>query len=225
MSATSVSIHVGASALPRRAVASYRTNLVMTVLSAWLTIGLFLDAWAHNNVPDLETFFTPWHGVFYSGALATTAWVAWTVRGALRQSADYRTAVPVGYGATVIAIVGFAAAGFADFVWHTIFGIEQTIDILFSPTHLGLRVSMFIIVTTPLRAALADGGSWSRPGLRALAPAVVSAAFAATIVLLFLQYANAMVYGSGDIRVALSNMDQGFTGQFVSSMAVTNLVL
>src|SRR6185503_17437665 len=104
MSATSVSIQEEAPVRPARPVASYRTNLVMTVLSAWFTIGLFLDAWAHNNVPDLETFFTPWHGVFYSGALATTAWVAWTVRGALRQGADYRSAVPVGYGATVVAI-------------------------------------------------------------------------------------------------------------------------
>jgi hypothetical protein len=208
-----------------RPIASYRTNLVMTLLCVWFTVGLFLDAWAHNNVPGLETFFTPWHGVFYFGALATTAWVAWTVRGALRAGEHYLREVPVGYGATVIALVGFALAGVGDFTWHTIFGIEQNIEILFSPTHLGLGVSMFIIVTTPLRAMWADGRGPARPGYLALLPALLTTAFATTIVLLFLQYANAAVYGAGDMIFALANDDQGFTAQVVTAMAVTNVVL
>jgi len=208
-----------------RPTASYRTNLVMTLLCVWFTVGLFLDAWAHNNVPGLETFFTPWHGVFYSGALATTAWVAWTVRGGLRTDGHYLRAVPIGYGSTVIALVAFAVAGVGDFTWHTIFGIEQNIDILFSPTHLGLGASMFVIVTTPLRAMWADGSRPARPGLVALLPAVGSTAFATTIVLLFLQYANVIVNGNGDMIMAMSNLDQGFTASVVTSMAVTSVVL
>lgn len=197
----------------------------MAGLSIWFTVGLFLDAWAHNNVPGLETFFTPWHGVFYSGGLATSAWVAWTVRGAMREREHYLRAVPVGYGAAVVAIVVFALSGVGDLIWHTVFGIEQSINILFSPTHLGLGASMFVIVTTPLRSAWANPDLPLRPGLRRLLPAVLSVAFATTIVALFLQYANVTVFGSGDVITGLSDLDEGYTANLVKSMVVTNLVL
>ncbi|MFL6088303.1 MAG: hypothetical protein ACJ74F_35090, partial [Mycobacterium sp.] len=49
-------------------------------------------------------------------------------------------------------------------VWHTAWGIETTINILFSPSHLGLGASMVIIVTSPLRAM------WSDPEVPAAAP-------------------------------------------------------
>jgi len=47
-----------------RPVASDRTNIVTMLLGLWFTVGLLLDAWAHNNVPRLESFFTPWNAVF-----------------------------------------------------------------------------------------------------------------------------------------------------------------
>src|SRR5256886_15714254 len=37
-----------------RPVASYRTNLVTALLGIWFTVGLMIDAGAHNNVPGLE---------------------------------------------------------------------------------------------------------------------------------------------------------------------------
>src|SRR6266536_4204640 len=46
---------------------NWAEDLVTLVLTAWLIGGLFLDGWAHNTRPQLETFFTPWHAVFYSG--------------------------------------------------------------------------------------------------------------------------------------------------------------
>jgi hypothetical protein len=73
-------------------------------------------------------------------------------------------AVPVGYGWTVVALAVFGISGVADGVWHTVWGIETTINILFSPSHLGLGASMVIIVTSPLRAM------WSDPEVPAAAP-------------------------------------------------------
>jgi hypothetical protein len=208
-----------------RPVATFRTNLVTALLSTWFTVGLFLDVWAHNNVPELETFFTPWHAVFYSGFAATAAWIGWTARGALRPDRPRVEGIPTGYGAAVVAVAGFALAGAGDLAWHTVFGIEQRIDILFSPTHLGLAASMFAIITTPLRAAWADRTLPSAPGLRRLLPAILATALASTLVLLLFQYANALAFGSGDVAVAMSTVEEGFTAHVVSSMAVTNLVL
>jgi len=58
-----------ASASPQgRAVATPAQNLVTILVSWWLMIGIFIDGWAHNTQGEaLETFFTPWHAVFYSG--------------------------------------------------------------------------------------------------------------------------------------------------------------
>src|SRR5437660_3571237 len=53
-----------------QAVSSLRFDWIMVVVSIWWLGGLFIDGWAHSNIPQLETFFTPWHAVFYSGYLA-----------------------------------------------------------------------------------------------------------------------------------------------------------
>src|SRR5579883_1860733 len=49
---------------------SLRFDWLMVTVSVWWLGGLFIDGWAHSNIPQLETFFTPWHAVFYSGYLA-----------------------------------------------------------------------------------------------------------------------------------------------------------
>src|SRR5581483_11876177 len=48
-----------------------RFDLIVAVLSLWILAGLYLDGSAHHHIPDLiETFFTPWHAVLYSGFAA-----------------------------------------------------------------------------------------------------------------------------------------------------------
>jgi len=194
------------------------------MLCVWFTVGLFLDAWAHNNIPQLESFATPWHAVFYSGFTATAGWLVWTVRHELWARGRWR-AMPVGYPSALLAVAGFAVAGVGDFLWHTGFGIEQDIAILFSPTHLALITAMFVIVTTPLRTAWADPSLDADPGLRPLLPAVVATALAAALVLLFAQYANALAYSADNIVFALSNQDQEYTARLMASMAVTTVIL
>lgn len=48
----------------------------MVVFGIWMIIGLFLDGWSRNQDKP-ETFFTPWHGVLYSGFGAAIAWFVW----------------------------------------------------------------------------------------------------------------------------------------------------
>src|SRR5919197_1584766 len=50
--------------------ADIRFDWISVVLSAWLVGGAYLDGWAHNHLRlSLESFFTPWHAVLYSGFL------------------------------------------------------------------------------------------------------------------------------------------------------------
>ena len=55
------------------AVGGVRYDWLVAVLCTVFLGGAYLDVWAHVHVPELETFFTPWHAVFYAGFFAVTA--------------------------------------------------------------------------------------------------------------------------------------------------------
>jgi hypothetical protein len=159
----------------------WRGDLVTVLLAAWLIAGLFIDGWAHTTRPQLETFFTPWHAVFYSGFAATAAWMCWSVWVRRPVTGPWRTAVPAGYGLGLAGLALFLVSGLGDLSWHLAFGIERDIAALLSPTHLGLFAGAFLIVTTPLRSAWANPGLGRRVGLGRLLPAVVSLTLAGSL--------------------------------------------
>ncbi|MGI8594024.1 MAG: hypothetical protein ACR2ML_06600 [Solirubrobacteraceae bacterium] len=127
----------------------WSTHLVTALLSGWFVIGLFVDGWAHHELPELETFFTPWHALLYSGLASTAGWIAFT---AVRHRARGRRAVPPGYGLGVVGASTFGVAGLSDLAWHTAFGIERDLAALLSPPHLALALSAGLMLTTPARA-------------------------------------------------------------------------
>src|SRR5829696_493240 len=63
----------------RVALRTARFDWAMAIVSCWFVGGLFLDAWAHIHLSNLETFFTPWHGVMYSGFLAVVTFITATM--------------------------------------------------------------------------------------------------------------------------------------------------
>jgi hypothetical protein len=201
------------------------TDLVTALLGVWFGIGLMIDAWAHTNLDsELETFFTPWHAAFYSGYAAVSGWIIWQVLRNVRAGRQGLAAVPMGYLAGLVAIPAFAAFGLADMIWHTVLGIETTIDILFSPSHLGLVSTMLLIVTTPLRSAWAAPDVGTRPPLRRLIPALVGLAFATTLVSLFLSYGDALQFGPQRIVEAFSIDDWMGANTLATSMVISNVV-
>jgi len=192
--------------------------------SAWLLGGLLTDVWAHNNVPKLETFFTPWHAALYSGFLATAAWICWLVRRNLMAGRRGAAAVPAGYLLGAFGVCLFLVAGAGDLTWHTIFGIERNARILFSPTHLMLVTAIILIMTSPLRDMLADRSVPVAPTLRRLLPAILSIAFATVTLMVLLQYANILVQNPQGIVNALSRTN-GSATQVGEELIITNLAL
>jgi len=162
-------------------------DLLTAALSGWLITGLFLDGWAHNTQPQLETFVTPWHAVFYSGFAAVAVWIAWSVGRRRAPGGRWWPAVPVGYRGAVAGLAVFHVAGAGDVAWHTAFGIEHNEAALLSPTHLGLYLGAFLVVTAPLRSRWADPTVGRRAGWRELAPVVVSLALTADLSAFILQ--------------------------------------
>jgi hypothetical protein len=128
-------------------------DLVTQLLGLWLLLAVFLDGWAHLNLPGLETFFTPWHAALYSGMAVTALWTAWVIWSNRAPGQPLSEAIPAGYRGTVVGVALFALAGGLDLVWHETMGIEISLDALVSPTHLLLGFSLFLILGTAVRSA------------------------------------------------------------------------
>ncbi len=156
--------------------ASTQQNLITIALGWWLCGGLFIDGWAHNQFGDnLETFFTPWHAVFYSGFLAVASWCFFLASKGWKMGLKGLNAFPQGYQLAAFGVPIFAIGGMGDMIWHSILGIEVGIEALLSPTHLLLFLGGVLILASPLNAA------WLSPTSRSAAlgmrwTAVLSAA-------------------------------------------------
>ncbi len=158
--------------------------------------GLFVDGWAHNHLATIDTFFTPWHAMFYGGFGLLVLFFAWTVAVNTRRGYPLLRSVPAGYEWTVAGILLFLASGVGDMLWHIAFGIEASTDALLSPTHLGLATGGVLILAGPFRAAVArDDG---QIGGLALLPAALSLAAVFTTLTFMTQFAPALgLYGTG----------------------------
>ncbi len=195
-----------------RAVSSLRFDWIMVIVSVWWLGGLFIDGWAHSNIPQLETFFTPWHAVFYSGYLAVFITLIVKILQNLRQSAvstggtapslvmlvrnnlpgnRWTQAIPTGYELSLLGVAIFGVSGIGDLTWHIIFGIERSTEALLSPTHLGLALGIGLALSGPLRAAWRRSGgttSW-----RQLGPAILSLTFTFSLLTFFTVYASPLI--------------------------------
>lgn len=128
-------------------------DFIVSVITLWISCGFFLDAWAHGHVP-VETFFTPYHAVFYSGMLAGVAVIAAFAIRAHSRGYAWRDSVPEAYRKPLLGIPIFIAAGIGDLGWHHFLGIEEGIDALLSPTHQVLGLGIFFVSTAPILSAL-----------------------------------------------------------------------
>ena len=144
-----------------RAASARRAHVITGLLGVLFTLGSHIDGWAHTHLNlGEEGFFTPWHGILYSGWLGSAAWI-------------YLHRDLPGYRLGLIAAIGFGVGGIFDMAWHTAFGIEVDMEALISPPHLLLVTMHLLMVSTPLRAA------WSsemprRVGWREFTPAALS---------------------------------------------------
>ena len=146
--------------------------------------GAYLDVWAHVHRPELETFFTPWHAVLYSGFFAVAAATAAPLLRRRERGRSWSAALPAGYDLSLIGVLVFVLGGVLDMLWHVVFGVEADVEALLSPSHLVLAVGSTLILTGPLRAA------WRRRESSASWPAVLSLGFLLSSFSFWTQYAH-----------------------------------
>ena len=190
-----------------RPFATPRDDLVAWICGVWMVVGLFLDGWAHRHQKP-ETFFTPWHGVLYSGFTAAAVWMLYVVRHHQRPGVSIRKTIPIGYGFRTIGVLIFGLGAIADLLWHELLGIEQNIEALLSPTHItlltgGLLMAIGPIVSTFAREDARPEGQQPRWG--STGPIVGAIVFIVAVLQFFLMYVspyNRGTYTRGAIRSA-----------------------
>ncbi|HET8569796.1 MAG TPA: hypothetical protein VFM93_12530 [Candidatus Limnocylindria bacterium] len=164
-----------------------QADIVFTFLAGLLMTGVYLDAWAHmRGLPD--SFWTPWHGLLYSGLLACALFVA---IGRLLERGDVRPALGPGYELSAVGAAVAALGGVGDALWHTVFGVEFDLEAAVSPSHLLIAAGILLLVSGPARSA------WAARG-RAGGTAAVSVLYSVGIVTIIAAYADPFV----DVRGA-----------------------
>jgi hypothetical protein len=177
----------------------------------------------------METFFTPWHAVFYGAVAASEGWLLTLLVRNVKRGSRGLSAIPEGYGLSVIGAAAFPAAGLADFLWHSAFGIEADIAALLSPTHLLLLSAGALMFSGPLRSSWRRSSAHQRTGLRDVLPALGALTMAAAWGGFFLEYLSPFVnddpfavrWSPGGEHDAAD--DQVVIG--VASVLVTNLLI
>lgn len=132
--------------------AGARFDLIMAILSAMMILGLYIDGWSHLHL-HLESYFSRWHAIFYAGFVAITLFIGLTVYRGANKGIPMTQILPRGYGSTILGLMIYILGGMGDMVWHTLFGLERSVEALVSPTHLLIFVGLGLTVSGPFRAA------------------------------------------------------------------------
>jgi len=164
-----------------QAIGGVRFDWAVIGACTWLIIGAYSDVWAHNHLP-IDNFFTPWHGLLYSGYLVTAALLLGTVLWNRLRGSSLWQAIPKGYEFAVLGAVLFIFWGVGDMTWHIVFGIEKSVDAALSPTHIGLAITIAMILSGPFRAAWQRQNRHSRLDFIGMLPMLLSLTYTLAII-------------------------------------------
>lgn len=133
---------------PRSATLDFLIGAVGLMLAA----GFSADGWAHLHVA-VESFFTPYHAIFYTAMVLGV--IILTVAALVNRSHGYRGfPLPSAYLLPLYGIPLFFLGGILDLIWHSIFGEEERVEAVTSPTHMIIVLGIFLATSAPVRSAL-----------------------------------------------------------------------
>ena len=166
-----------------------RERAILSFFVLWVGVGLAIDTRKHNTEDSIDTFFTSAHGLLYAGWFACAIYLLFISRKRMQAGSRGFAAVPHGLIGASVGAVLFGISGLLDMGWHVKWGVEQNVAILFSPTHLGLMTSFFLLAFGPIRALWVDSsGTTGRLSLVNIAPAAISLGVVGTIFSVFLSF-------------------------------------
>jgi len=169
--------------------ASPKFEWLYALTSFWLILGVHIDGWSHNNTPNIESFFTPSHFVLYTGMFAVTGLMLYYAYQNHKNGYDLLKSLPDGYIGVLIGSLVFFMGGIGDGLWHTILGIEVSVEALYSPTHLMLAIGGAMMLSGAFRQAWKLPEEFTSRKFRDQLPTIMSIGFFLSIITFFFQYA------------------------------------
>jgi len=193
MTAINLTVKTQPNTLAGYPVVTTRFHGIAVMLSFWIVTGLYLDGFVHHNFPQVvDSFFSPWHAYLYAGFFALGLFLTAQLAKNLRRGYPLARALPKAYLLAALGVPLFFVGGVGDMIWHEVFGFEENLEALLSPTHLLLAGSGFLLVSSPFRAAWLRSDDEGEPGWRGLLPALLSLAFMLSVLTFFSEYAHAL---------------------------------
>jgi hypothetical protein len=163
--------------------------LILMVGVLVTTVGLTGDIARHitdSTSINADDFLSGWHLVLYGGVLSVGLFLGY---GALRKGLRFIGAVSFGTIGFLILTFG----GFADMVWHEVFGVEAEVEALVSPPHLLVFVGLMFLLAAPIMALYHQGERMLSASTSLVV--VVSALSMFLVTSLFLGYVSPMSVG------------------------------
>lgn len=198
----------------------------LAITSFWTAFGLYIDGWAHTHGKIDASFFTPYHGVLYSGLGASIALLTVFVAKGMRKGLAWNKTLPRVYMLAFIGGIIFMLGGAFDLVWHMLFGIEIDVEALYSPSHLMLAIGAVLLGSAAFRAA------WRRRDLSRLHffrdfGAIISFTGFMSTILFFTEIAHpvANLWGGAEMKNGLHNPEWLFREMGVTSILLTTIIL
>ena len=211
------------SCIPGYAEVSRRFEWMVVLSSLWIFTGLYLDGWAHNNIPEqIDSFFTSWHLILYSGYAVSAAILVITYIANVKKGYSGLKALPSAYMTSLLGAVIFAVAGNLDFIWHWLFGFEENVEALVSPSHLSLAVGGVMMMSGPLRA------TWRKLNAQENhmpLPALLSLFIVVGVFTFFTQFSNAFSHPQVFVGYAPAGDTYFWDVSLISYVLVPTLIL
>jgi hypothetical protein len=111
-------------------------------------------------------------------------------------------ATPVGYRLALVGLgVAFGGLG-GDIVWHTVFGVEDGIARVIAPFHLFLFTGAGLLLTSPLRAAIASPDYQGKLSFKQALPVILGLTLITALALFLFQWLSAFADWSPSVDVA-----------------------
>jgi hypothetical protein len=185
--------------------------------------GAYLDGWAHNHGRVDESFFTIWHAFFYAGFALVALLLGSALAINRSRGLPWHAALPAGYHLSLLGVLIFAAGGVGDLIWHELFGVEQNLEAVISPSHLMLGLGMGLIVSGPLRVA------WQRTEAEItwanLGPALLSLTALISTFTFFMMYSHPLFNNVGGLRHREFAGNVGQMAGVTSSIVISALLV
>jgi hypothetical protein len=114
--------------------------------------------------------------------------------GNLKAGYHWRRGLPKAYLWSLVGVVIFTVAGNMDLIWHELFGFEEDVEALLSPSHLLLATGGVLIASTILRAKWQDISIREFVNWHTFAPLFLSFFSVLALITFFGQFANAFTH-------------------------------